>query len=61
MFEQYKGEADLKIVKSHVHKFLHSGLKIHTDLREKLVVCDNIDEVKIIINEMKERRKDIDS
>jgi hypothetical protein len=37
MTEKYKGEADLKIIKSHTHKFLHAGLKIHTDLRDKLV------------------------
>ena len=59
MSEKYKGEADLKIIKSHVHKFLHAGLKVHTDLRDKLVECQSIEVLRSIIEDMKERRKDI--
>jgi tRNA-dihydrouridine synthase 1 len=38
MYEKYPGEADLKILRSHMHKFLHSGFTVHghTDLRDKL-------------------------
>lgn len=34
--EKYPGEADLKNVRSHLHKFLYTGLKVHTDLRDRL-------------------------
>jgi tRNA-dihydrouridine synthase 1 len=35
-YEKYPGEADLKILKAHMHKFLYSGFTLHghTDLRE---------------------------
>jgi tRNA-dihydrouridine synthase 1 len=36
MVRKYPGEADLKCIRSHVHKFLHTGLKEHADLRERL-------------------------
>lgn len=38
MYEKYPGEANLKILRSHLHKFLHSGFTAHghTDLRDKL-------------------------
>jgi len=37
-YEKYKGEANHKILRCHLHKFLHSGFTVHkhTDLRDKL-------------------------
>jgi tRNA-dihydrouridine synthase 1 len=37
-YEKYKGEANPKILRCHLHKFLHSGFALHnhTDLRDKL-------------------------
>lgn len=42
MFEKYPGEADLKILRAHLHKFLHSGFVLHghTDLRDRLNVLN---------------------
>ena len=34
MVDQYKGEADMKVIRAHIHKFLHIGLKEYTDLRD---------------------------
>lgn len=61
MVDRYPGEADLKNVRSHVHKFLHTGFKQHTDLRDKLTLSKTIQEFKSIIEEMHERRKDMPS
>jgi len=38
MYEKYPGEADLKILRGHLHKFMHSGFTAHgyTDLRDRL-------------------------
>lgn len=33
MFDKYPGEADLKIVRAHLFKFLHQGLSKQIDLR----------------------------
>jgi tRNA-dihydrouridine synthase 1 len=52
MVEKYPGEADLKNIRSHLHKFLHSGLKIHTDLRDKLSDTKSIDTIKEVVAEM---------
>ena len=56
MVTRYPGEADLKNIRSHLHKFLHSGLKVHTDLRDKLSEAKSLDIVKEVALEMKERR-----
>lgn len=41
-FKAYPGEAHNKIVKAHMHKFLHSGFTLHghTDLRDRLNKLD---------------------
>jgi hypothetical protein len=52
MVEKYPGEADLKNIRSHLHKFLHSGLKIHTDLRDKLSDTKSLDTIKEVVAEM---------
>lgn len=49
MVENYPGEADMKNVRSHIHKFLHTGFKIHTDLRDKLTISKTLDEFKVIV------------
>lgn len=60
MVHKYPGEADTKTVRSHIHKFLHTGFKQHTDLRDKLSqVCKTVDEFKQVVEEMIERRKDM--
>ncbi len=56
MVVRYPGEADLKNIRSHLHKFLHSGLKVHTDLRDKLSDAKSLDTVREVALEMKERR-----
>ena len=62
-FEKYRGEANLKILKAHLHKFLHSGFTVHkhTDLRERLNKIgfkeEKLDDLRALVNEMKERRK----
>jgi tRNA-dihydrouridine synthase len=45
MVDKYPGESDLKSVRSHCHKFLHTGLKIHVDLRTKLAESKSLEEV----------------
>lgn len=57
MVERYPGEADLKNIRSHLHKFLHSGLKIHTDLRDRLSDTKSMDTIREVAKEMIERRK----
>ena len=59
MVEKYPGEADLKAIRSHVHKFLYTGLKLHTDLRDKLSEAKSLDIVKETVQEMITRRKDL--
>ena len=65
MYEKYPGEADIKIVRAHLHKFMHSGFNTHghTDLRDKLNKLDgkkaNIDDLRKLVMELKERRKDV--
>ena len=59
MVERYPGEADLKAIRSHVHKFLYTGLKLHTDLRDKLSEAKSLDVVKETVQEMMTRRKDL--
>ena len=54
--KQYPGETDLKNVRSHCHKFLYTGLKVHTDLRDRLSEAPSLEEVVAVALEMKERR-----
>lgn len=58
MVEKYKGEADLKVIRAHIHKFLHSGLKEYTDLRDELVNAKSTEEIRVVVENMKERRKE---
>ena len=59
MVDKYPGEADLKNVRSHLHKFLYTGLQIHTDLRDRLSDAKSLDTLKDVVREMIDRRKDI--
>ena len=36
LYEQYPYEADLKSIRSHMFKFLHTGFQKHTDIRDVL-------------------------
>ena len=59
MVEAYPGEADLKNVRSHMHKFLYTGLKEHTDLRDKLSDSKSLDTIKEVVAEMILRRQGV--
>lgn len=64
MYEKYPGEANVKILRAHLHKFMHSGFVAqgHTDLRDKLNKIDGksgINEFRALALEMKERRKNV--
>ena len=56
MVIKYPGESDIKNVRSHLHKFLHAGLKVHTDLRDRIAESKSLDELKAIAAILKERR-----
>ena len=45
MYEKYPGEANLKILRCHMHKFLHSGFVVHGhhDLRAKINQMDTFE------------------
>ena len=58
MFEKYPGEADMKTIRSHMFKFLYTGLQIHTDLRSKLGQSKTVEDLREVALEIKERRKD---
>jgi hypothetical protein len=60
MVDKYPGETDLKNVRSHLHKFLHTGLKVHTDLRDKLSDSTSLVLIRDIVKEMIERRLGVD-
>ena len=49
MVNKYKGEADLKCIRAHIHKFLHKGLKEYVDLRDQLVASKSIVEVREVV------------
>jgi len=59
--EKYPGEASMKIIGCHLHKFLHSGFTLHghTDLRFKIHEARNIEDLRKIIIEMSKRREGI--
>ena len=46
MVERYPGEADMKNMRSHIHKYLHTGFKQHTDLRDRLTMSKTTEELK---------------
>ena len=56
MVVKHPGEADLKNIRSHLHKFLYTGLKVHTDLRDRLSESKSLDVIKTIAQEMQARR-----
>lgn len=58
LYEQYPGEADLKCLRSHMFKFLYTGLSKHTDIRDILNKSKGYEPIKEIAVMMKERRKD---
>lgn len=47
----------IKAVKAHVFHGLYSGLSVHTDLRDRLSLAHNLNEIEEIANEMCRRRK----
>lgn len=49
----------INFMKSHLFKLLHSGLKVHTDLRSKLGTSRTFEEYSAIVKEMRNRRKDV--
>jgi tRNA-dihydrouridine synthase 1 len=53
MCEKYPGERNCSIVRAHMFKFLHTGLSIHTDLRDKLAKVHEIEEFREIALDMK--------
>ena len=59
MVETYPGEADIKTIRSHCHKFMHSGLKVHTDLREEVASSKTVNQLKVIATELINRRKEV--
>lgn len=48
MYEKYPGEADLKCLRSHMFKFLYTGLSKHTDIRDNLNKAKGYDPIKDI-------------
>lgn len=49
------------IIKSHLFKIFHASLPVHTDLRDRLAVCNSTKEMEKITLELKERiQKDVD-
>lgn len=65
MYEKYPGEADIKIVRAHLHKFMHSGFNTHghTDLRDRLNKLDGktatIRDIRDLVEELKKRREGV--
>lgn len=43
------------IIKAHLFKLFHASLPVHTDLRDRLAVCNSADEMARITLELKER------
>ena len=61
MYDKYPGEGNLKILRCHMHKFLHSGFTLHghVDLRAKIGTVNTIPQLREIAEEMRNRRKGI--
>lgn len=51
-FEKYPGEANMKTVRSHMFKFLYTGLCVHTHLREKLGRSKTVDDLRSVALEL---------
>lgn len=60
LYEKYPGEANRSCIRAHMFKFLHTGLSVHTDLRDKLAKVHEVEEFRQLALEMKERRKGMD-
>ena len=56
MVDKYPGESDHKNVRSHLHKFLYTGFKAHTDLRDRLGEAKNLENLREVVTEMQFRR-----
>jgi tRNA-dihydrouridine synthase len=52
----HKGPVETRCIKTHMFRFLYAGLQRHTDLRESLARAKNLDEIKQVVNTMRERR-----
>lgn len=48
LYEKYPGEADLKCLRSHMFKFLYTGLSKHTDIRDTLNKAKGYEPIKDI-------------
>jgi tRNA-dihydrouridine synthase 1 len=48
-----------KYLKPHLFKMLHMGLAQYTDLREQLGSAKGVEECRKVVNELKERRKEV--
>jgi len=59
MAEKYPGEADLKNMRSHLHKFLYKGLQQFTDIRDKLGPCKSREDLMAVVLELKQRRQNL--
>lgn len=57
LYELYPGEADLKTLRSHMFKFLYTGLSKHTDIRDALNKAKGLEPMKEVAALMKERRQ----
>jgi hypothetical protein len=51
-----KYEDNPQFVKSHLHKMAYMGFQKHTDLREKMVKAEGLQETRKVMLELKERR-----
>jgi tRNA-dihydrouridine synthase 1 len=60
-YEKYPGEGTLKIARSHIHKFLHSGFTTwgHSDLRDQVQKSNTIEALRDIVVEMQKRRQGV--
>ena len=59
LYQKYPEECDRSCIRAHMFKFLHTGLSVHTDLRDKLAKIQTTEDFRSLVLDMKERRKDI--
>lgn len=59
LYEKYPGEGNRSILRAHLFKFLHEGLRIHTDLRDRLARVQEVADFRAIAEDMQSRRKDM--
>jgi len=59
LWEKYDGR-NKKVIKPHLFKILHRGFEQYPDLRIKLGQAKGISEIKDVLRELAELRKDID-